>query len=38
MLRKIRETPGFDQLLEAGRECQDRNHLPAKARDEVQAP
>jgi eukaryotic-like serine/threonine-protein kinase len=24
MLRKIRQTPGFDQLLEAGRECQDR--------------
>ncbi len=23
MLRKLRQTPGFDQLLEAARECQD---------------
>ena len=35
MLRKLRQTPGFDKLLEAARECQDRVRT---ASNDVQGP
>jgi len=37
MLRKIRQTPGFEQLLVAAKECQDRVRTPS-GNNEVQGP
>jgi hypothetical protein len=39
MLRKLRQTPGFDKLLEAARECQDRVRTGSGAtNNDAQAP